>query len=698
MLRVLCVFCLVFPLAAQTLDQVRKDFANPPKSARPAVRWWWPGGDVDPAELRREIDAMDEAWIGGAEIQPFRIGLKRDLPADALNRINDYPTPSFYQKVRAALEEARERGMFIDLTLGSGWPFGGGEAITPELASLELRSTYRSVQGLARFHEKLVMPPAPPGMGALLAKMTGTSLDMPSGWKDRLAARTKIVAVVAVRGSAPEVGDAGEGVIGMKRISVKTPGKLDTSSAVVLTGRIQPDGTLDWDVPEGQWQIFLFERRAADLAVIGGVGVGPQLVLDHMNRAALEAHLNRIAGPASMAAAEFFGKTLRAGFCDSLEVTADLFWSESFLDEFKRRRGYDLTAWLPVIKQPGFAEPYGAYQSAPLFDGEGAAKARRDYWRTVSDLWIDNFFQPMQAWARQRGLKTRVQSYGAPVDVMRAWSISDIPETEQLYAGGRIDFLKAAVSAGHVYGKRLISSESFVHMGMAYKSTPESLLRDTNQLIAAGVNQIFYHGFPYVYMDRPEPGWHPFASPLPFSDHFNPHAKIWSEVPRLNRYITRLQYVSQNSRPLVKYLIYRPQLDYPNISGGAEPATRDYDYINEEALLRCHVRKGRLLAPSGMEYEVLVLRSDDAALRRRFKGGKVLVGEVPADDAPTRWQLAGAEFQFHFNSSATTKKIALPAGGYETWDAFTGETAPYPGKELTLAPGEARLLVKTGGR
>ena len=694
MLRTMIGFLVIFPLLSQTLDQVRKDFANPPKSARPAVRWWWPGGDVDPAELKREIVAMDEAWIGGAEIQPFRIGLKRDLAADTLKRVNDYPTVSFYQKVRAALEQARSRGMFIDLTLGSGWPFGGGEAITPELASLELRSTYRTVRGPSQLREKLVMPPASPGIGAFLAKMTGTSFDMPVGWKERMAARTKTVAVIAVRGSAPELSAGSTGAIGMPQVSVKGSGKLDTSSAVVLTNRLLADGTLDWDVPAGEWQIFLFERRVADMAVIGGVGVGPQLVLDHMNRAAVEAHLNRIAGPASKEVSEFFGKTLRAGFCDSLEVLADLYWSDSFLDEFKRRRGYDLAKWLPVIKQPGFAEPYGAYQTAPLFDGDGAAKVRQDYWQTVSDLWIDNFFQPMQDWAKGRGLKMRVQAYGAPVDVMRAWNISDIPETEQLYAGGRRDFLKAASSAGHVYGKRVISSESFVRMGMAYKSTPESLTRDINQLIGAGVNQIFYHGFPYVYMDRPEPGWHPFSAPLPFSDHFNPHAKIWSEVPRLNRYITRLQYVSQNGKPLVKYLVYRPQLDYPNSTEGAAPASTDYDYINTEALLRCKVRNGKVVTPSGMEYESLVLPTEDAQMSSRFQGAKVLVGAVPADDAPTRWKLAGAEFQFYYNPSATAKTIGLPAGSYETWDAFTGETAGYPSNDVTLAPGEAKLMVK----
>src|SRR5262249_13795660 len=140
---------------------------------------------------------------------------------------------------------------------------------------------------------------------------------------------------------------------------------------------------------------------------------------------------------------------------------------------------------------------------------------------------------------------------------------ADIPETEQLYADGRVEFLKVASSAAHVYGRKLVSAESFVHFGKAYQSTAESLERDVNRLIAAGVNQMVYHGFPYTYLDRPDPGWYPFADPPGFSDHFNDHnQKIWLAVPALNAYISRLQLVSRRARPVARYALYLPALDY----------------------------------------------------------------------------------------------------------------------------------------
>ena len=166
---------------------------------------------------------------------------------------------------------------------------------------------------------------------------------------------------------------------------------------------------------------------------------------------------------------------MRADFCDSLEVEAEIYWTDNFLTEFKKRRGYDLAPWLPFIEIPGRGDIYPPYKSAPWFDGPDAERARRDYWQTVSDLWIDNFFAPFVNWLHARGLKARVQAHGAPVDLLKAYALADIPETEQLYADGRMEFLKVASSAAHVYGREVVSAESFVHFGRAYQSTAESL-------------------------------------------------------------------------------------------------------------------------------------------------------------------------------------------------------------------------------
>src|ERR1035438_1258502 len=89
-LAALGVLCAVMgaQLSAQTVATVAQQFQNPAKEYRPIVRWWWPGGDVTDAELRREIDLLDGANFGGAEIQPFVIGLNPKMPEAARKRVD----------------------------------------------------------------------------------------------------------------------------------------------------------------------------------------------------------------------------------------------------------------------------------------------------------------------------------------------------------------------------------------------------------------------------------------------------------------------------------------------------------------------------------------------------------------------------------------------------------------------------------
>jgi hypothetical protein len=324
---------------------VRRQFQSPPKKYRPLVRWWWPGNDVAEAELRREIDVLDRAGFGGAEIQAFyKDFANKNFSQAQIQRINSFATPSFFRHVGVAAEEARNHGMFVDYTFGSGWPFGGGYAITPELASIELRSTHLSVTGPAKLDEKLQIPSITDG-----DPLTSSDVlkKLPDGWAERMKKRTKVVAVVAVRGEDAQWDFHAPG--GPRQTVVK-PGQLQKGTSVDLSARLQPDGVLQWDVPPGTWQLFVFCSVPTMQRVNGAAGEGPQLVMDHLSSEAFAAHAKRIGDDAISYIGEFFGNGLRAIFCDSLEVGANLFWSDDFLAEFRRRRGYDLLPYLPILK------------------------------------------------------------------------------------------------------------------------------------------------------------------------------------------------------------------------------------------------------------------------------------------------------------------------------------------------------------
>jgi hypothetical protein len=244
-----------------------------------------------------------------------------------------------------------------------------------------LRSADTIVDGPKAFDGKLTIPEWQPGLLASMMLHAGVNPGWPSDWPARFEARSKIIAVVAMR-SMPKRDEA------EPQKSSRKPQMLDSASAVILTEQMKPDGTLKWQIPEGTWHIFVFRQIPTRQPVIGAAGEGPQLVLDHLNRQAFAAHAGRVGDPLAESSGSDLNSSLRAIFCDSLELQQYVFWSDDFIEQFKNRRGYDLTPYLAILRQPGYNDFYFSHPGGlPLFDvPNGGDPIRTDYWKTVSEL------------------------------------------------------------------------------------------------------------------------------------------------------------------------------------------------------------------------------------------------------------------------------------------------------------------------
>ncbi len=670
---------LVRPIVPQTEAATKAEFAHPAKLYRPMVRWWWPGDDVTDDEIQREIGVLDNAWIGGAEIQTLVTFSPAGLTKQDQAKVAGFATPSFFQHVRTAVEAARSRQMWIDDTFGTGWPFGGGMEITPELASLELRFTNTVVNGPTTASPVLPIPQWKPDMVTSMMMAGGRKQIWPPGWEERLEARSKIVAVIAVRSAsgAQPAQDPKQ---------AKMPEQLDSRTALVLTDRLQSDGTLNWRAPAGSWHVFVFRQIPTRQLVVGASGSGPELVLDHFNEAAFAAHAVRVGDPLIAAAGTYAGSTLRAVFCDSLEVEQFLAWSDDFLAEFRKRRGYDLTPFLPVLKQPGYNEQNDSVSGGlPLFDVAGGDSIRADYWKTVSELIFERFYRPFDQWANGHKLLARVQAHGAPGDVLKIYGDADIPETEQLGGNNTVNFMKLASSAGYDYGHSIVSSESFVFRGNPNISTPESIKANSDKLLISGVNQIIYHGFPYKFsVGINGVGWYPFRAVSTPVTETNP---IWPFLGKVNEYITRLQYVAQRGKSHLQVAIYRSSLNQddtgPSPAAGAfkdpYPAIEDtltssgysFGFVNHDVLSGTVAKNGTLLTKGGGSYEALLIPHETtvslgiARLIQRFAKARVpiiFLGGMPRENvsynaqATEREQIS--ETLFHLRSSPRAIQVS----------------------------------------
>jgi hypothetical protein len=127
-----------FALGADPMNvsELRRGFEQPPDEARMMVRWWWFGPAVTRPELEREMRLMKEGGIGGFEVQPT-YALELDDAAKGIKNL-PYMSAEFLDALTFTGQKARELGLRMDLTLGSGWPFGGPH-IPIDLAAARLR-------------------------------------------------------------------------------------------------------------------------------------------------------------------------------------------------------------------------------------------------------------------------------------------------------------------------------------------------------------------------------------------------------------------------------------------------------------------------------------------------------------------------------------------------------------------------------
>jgi hypothetical protein len=256
------------------------------------VRWWWFGAAVEKPEILHELQQMKTDGIGGAELA-FVYPEVLDDPAKNLKNL-PFLSPGMLDAVHYAQAEGRRLGLRIDVTLCSGWPYGGPATTLAEAA------------GRLRIIEVAIPP--------------GTTFNT----LPKLDPDERFISAAIVSGE---------------------PKHWDANSAVPfnLTGAIDAS-------PADKPRVALFfiashTKQQVKRAAVGAEGY----VLDPFSHQAVATHLKAVGEPLVKA----FGDTPPyAIFSDSLEAYgAD--WTPTLPVEFQKRRGYDLLPHLPELVAGG---------------------------------------------------------------------------------------------------------------------------------------------------------------------------------------------------------------------------------------------------------------------------------------------------------------------------------------------------------
>jgi hypothetical protein len=315
-------------------------------------------------------------------------------------------------------------------------------------------------------------------------------------------------------------------------------------------------------------------------------------VLDHYDRAAIDAHLKLVGEPLLKAAGK---NPPYAIFSDSLEVYGSD-WTGNFLEEFQKRRGYDLTPYLPALAGDM---------------GDNTKAIRHDWGRTLTELANENYLAPVTAWAKEHGTRFRTQSYGIPPVALSSYAFVDLPEGEESQ-WRQFTATRWAASASHLYGRPVTSSECWTWLhSPVFRATPLDMKAEADLHFLQGINQLVAHGFPYSPPQAGEPGWHFYAAAV-----FNDHNPWWLVMPDITAYLQRVSFLLRQGQPANDVALYLPTDDaYAGFALGRDSVNQamngllghdvipqildagyNFDYIDDGAI-----------AHAGVPYRILIL-------------------------------------------------------------------------------------------
>jgi hypothetical protein len=592
-----------------SMISLEEGFTNPPVSVRPKGYWDWMNGKFDLPRLTYELEEAKAQGMAGFDI--FDIGAVSN-PDGIVTAGPEFMGEACLEAISHAVKEATRLDMELGLILSSSWD-AGGSWIRPEHASMALYETSELVSGPGDIEMDLPFPELPSknraGKNVYIEKhVDGT----PVYYKD--------VAVLATPAS-------GGGII------------KDPSEVIDLSDHVDEDGRLTWHAGEGKWEIsrFVCANTGEMLKCPSPNSTG--LSMDHFNAEATEFHFNYFIKRLQDKLGDIGNTPIKYFYLCSYEVVGFV-WTPQMLEEFEKRRGYDMRPYLPVLQGK-------IIQNQDITD-----RFLYDYQQTLSDLLIENLYLKGREMINPYGIKLCSESGGpgapvhnVPVDALRALGVLDIPRGEFWNKHPRYDengfdvmqLVKEISCAAHIYGKKEVQGESFTSF-LHWQEGPAELKPLADKAMCEGLNRFVYHTSPHTTPDAGIPGFVYHAG-----THFNATRVWWPKSRPFSDYLARSCFLLQQGNFVGDVLHYygdqapnfvKPKHVDPSLGFGY-----DYDVTNSEVILtRLDVKDRKLVLPDGQCYEILVLPDQDHANPEVLKKIEHLVdkGATVVGRKPTR--------------------------------------------------------------
>ena len=589
----------VFPLLTEA-QVSEKMFASPTREYGPMTWWHWINGNVTRDGIRNDLIAMHRNGMRG--VQMFNVHIY--LPKGPVK----FGSDQWVELVKYAVETCDSLGMKFVAMNSAGWSGAGGPWITPERAMKKLVFVETNVKGGQKVDVTLPMPKVVAGY-----------------YRD-----VAVMAVPAQYG-AGQIADLDKKMLMSNSVTLNAPKTRPTGNAIPrdriidLTGKMDTEGRLEWQAPEGEWTVIRFGYTPTGKKAHPNAWGGEGYECNKLDAEDVAFQFDRSLGKLLAATKKYLGNTFEGILFDSYEAHWQN-WTSKLPARFKELNGYDLLPWLPLFT--------GRYV-------EEVAKSERVLWdfrHTLDRMLAENYFGTMQRLAHENHLVVYAEGQGGPVSPQYVTDYIDIPMNEFWMpdAKPRITRIKLTSSLGNAQDKQIIAAEAFTSKpeDAKWQNTPWKMKKVGDLAFTGGINRYCFHTYAHQPFDHLVPGF----TMGRYGTMFNRHLTWWDYAGDWFAYISRSQYLLQQGRTLADVgFLFHDDIRY-NFSSGMVTLPPGYDYqiVYPESLVGAKVEDGDIVLSCGMRFKVLVIADDSKMnlgtlklLSDLVRSGATLSGQPP---------------------------------------------------------------------
>jgi len=565
----LVIAAIILLTTDSTASPLEQSFKTPPASAQAWCYWWWFNGLASREGITKDFEEMKKQGISGALLFDANTG------GEGVPHGPEFVSPEWRELFKFAVSEADRLGITLTANISRTWNAGG------PWVPLE--------HGVKKFTCRERQFKGPGKANFVLPKAQG---------------RMRYYRDIAVLACPIPDGFSGKTEVWQR------------DQMVDVTQFMNAEGRLVWDAPAGNWSILRIGYQATGMRVAKSKR---DLEIDPMSAEAMDLHFAHTGAKMIEDAGPLAGKTFQYLHIDSWEIKQPD-WTAKMPAEFLKRRGYDLTKWLPALcgRQ---------VDSAAATDN-----FLQDFRVTVCDLIADNYYGRLDALAKEGGLLGSHSEAGGPIgaphtyclDALKFHGTTAIPMGEfwiKEFNGANVSYernhtIKQIASAAHIYGKELCQAEAFTAYQDAFASDPYKIKGAGDLAFCDGLTRMVFH----QWIHQPDldmvPGyWSRPWKTKEIGTKFGHTLTWWPMADGWLSYLARCQYMLRQGKFVADFAYLQDQrIPTYVVSRPGEtprcPTGCDYDALHADVLLQATAKEGRLQLQSGMSYRYLVLPPD----------------------------------------------------------------------------------------